>query len=493
MPAFALLLALLLPAAASAQVVISEVMYDVPSASGADDTREWIEIFNAGASSVDLTGWKINDGSNHNLNAPPQNGGVGSLTLASGAYAILADDAFTFLSLYASVSTVIDTSIDLNNTSDTLTLINADGAVSDTVAYTKEMGAAGDGNSVHRMSVASAALAAAAPSPGSGSLAADASGTGSSVSAASSTPAQATPTAAAPVSSYVPPPMPLLFADAGEDREVIVAADVEFEAGAYNRSREAVEAGVRFHWNFGDGTTAEGASVLHHYAYPGRYLVVLEIAENRSAASDRFIVTAAPAALALETLPDGGVAIGNLSGKDLDLSRWVIRSFAREFILPEGTVVLESEALRIPQKTLGFWSGPSAELAYPNGALALRPGEAAQEFVAAPSQSAAAAERLHADPSSSHASVPGFLRFEPEAQPPTAPTGEEDVEEKAEEGERAVAVPSQAAAAAPALSGGGMWFWLAAGIAAAGALAAALARSYSKKEWAIIEEEGESV
>ena len=49
------LAALLVPFVASAQVVISEIMYDVSGEVGADDTREWVEIFNAGSTAQELT------------------------------------------------------------------------------------------------------------------------------------------------------------------------------------------------------------------------------------------------------------------------------------------------------------------------------------------------------------------------------------------------------------------------------------------------------
>ena len=43
--------AALSPCAAFAQVVFTEVMYDLPS--GSDSGREWVEVFNAGAAPVD--------------------------------------------------------------------------------------------------------------------------------------------------------------------------------------------------------------------------------------------------------------------------------------------------------------------------------------------------------------------------------------------------------------------------------------------------------
>src|SRR5438105_3103548 len=58
---------LLLPTATFAQVVISEIMYDAP---GSDSHAEWIELQNTGDSAVDISKWKLNDGSNHVFNQP---------------------------------------------------------------------------------------------------------------------------------------------------------------------------------------------------------------------------------------------------------------------------------------------------------------------------------------------------------------------------------------------------------------------------------------
>ncbi len=42
--------------AAFAEVVISEIMYDV---SGSDTDREWVEVYNNSSSAVDFTSWKL--------------------------------------------------------------------------------------------------------------------------------------------------------------------------------------------------------------------------------------------------------------------------------------------------------------------------------------------------------------------------------------------------------------------------------------------------
>ena len=67
--------------------------------------------------------------------------------------------------------------------------------------------------------------------------------------------------------------------------------------------------------------------------------------------------------------------IENRAGRDLDLSRWIVRQFGSSFTVPEHSVILAGASMFISQKTLGFYSGPSAELDYPNGVLALRAGE----------------------------------------------------------------------------------------------------------------------
>ena len=70
------------PFVVSADILISEIMYDLP---GLDAKREWIEIVNTGSEGVDLTGWKFFEGgTNHRLTVV-----VGSALLPSGAHAVL--------------------------------------------------------------------------------------------------------------------------------------------------------------------------------------------------------------------------------------------------------------------------------------------------------------------------------------------------------------------------------------------------------------------
>lgn len=370
------------PFAVSAQVIISEIMYDLQS--GSDTDREWIEVFNAGGSTVHLTDWKLFEANtNHSITAFS-----GGENLPSGGYAVIADNPAKFLIDSPGYGGLLfDSTFGLNNSGETLAIHTPapDLSESDSVSYQSSWGAAGNGNSLQRNTSGGATFSEVAPAPGTGNLVTqtsndtDTSTTSTTTQTTTTTTSTAqSGTASVPVSSYVAPPEPQIFADAGSDRIVIVAADAIFSGRAYNRKKEIVRDYVRFSWNFGDGSTAEGASVLHHFDYPGRYAVVLNITENMDTVSDQVVITAEPAKLSFTFLSDGSVAIQNLAGRDLDLSNWMIRSLGRQFILPKDSIILSNETLRMGDKTLGFRGGSETELDYPNGALALRVADVGQ-------------------------------------------------------------------------------------------------------------------
>jgi competence ComEA-like helix-hairpin-helix protein len=301
--------------------------------------------------------------------------------------------------------------------------------------------------------------------------------------------ATSTPSTAAltPVSSYVAPPAPKLFADAGEDRTVIVGADTTFLGRAYDWEQEDVDM-VRFLWNFGDGTSAEGPSVIHHYDYPGKYAVTLYIAEQKTSVSDRIVVTAKPAKLAFSAEPDGSAKIQNLAGRDLDLSGWIVRTNARDFVLPEHSVVLAGATMRIAQKTLGVFAGPESALAYPNGAIAFRVGESA--VTPTPAPAAASTQKTAMQP----APRPSAARATPARASAPASTHAPVVEAEVTEDAGPSVGISQAAAAGIVgesdTSGGSVPYWWlgASGMAALAGCAAIAVRRMRKGEWDIVEE-----
>ncbi len=99
-----------------ATVVINEFLPN-PSGPSSEET-EWIELFNTEGSPVILDNWKLDD---------IDGGGASPYTIASGT-AILANG---YLSFEKSV-----TGVGLNNTGDTIRLINVSGTVVDSYAFT---------------------------------------------------------------------------------------------------------------------------------------------------------------------------------------------------------------------------------------------------------------------------------------------------------------------------------------------------------------------
>lgn len=128
-------------------IIINEIMYDL---SGTDTDREWIEIYNTGISSVDLSNWRFKEGGTNHTLIQYQ----GGLSLASGDYAVIVDNPSVFLNDHSGFSgIIIDSSFSLSNTGETLTILEGDlSTVSDEVAYQSSWGGSGTGGSLERKS-----------------------------------------------------------------------------------------------------------------------------------------------------------------------------------------------------------------------------------------------------------------------------------------------------------------------------------------------------
>ena len=508
-PAFGLFV-FFIPMLASAQVVINEIMYNPQ---GSDSGREWVELYNQGQSGVTMVGgtvknsWRIGDSSNHTLTDPAGGVGRGSLVIPADGYLVIASDPNEFISgEYAGGAySVAKASISLTNTGVTVSLLDGNGAVVDAVSYTSAQGASDDGSSLQRQ--ADGSWIAALPTPGAPNSITP------YVAPAPDT-SQSNDTSTAPTtdqlsqakttqvnSSYVPPPTPDLYADAGGDRTVIADADAEFDASAYDKSQNVLDPStVRFSWNFGDGATAEGAAVLHHFTYPGRYAVVLTIAQAKNAVSDELNVTAEPAALSFSLLQDGGTEIQNLAGHDLDLSGWIIRenggTFAAKFILPDHSDILSGSSMNIPAQTLSFHASSSTLLEYPNGTFALSMGESSAPNDPAPAlpQNAAPvpASTTHsvALPTDKH--VVNVIPDVPDPSTSSDDVAPEDTSDaELDPGTTSTSTTLQTAAVASAPGRTYLW-WLGVVTLAGAAGAAIVAAGYfRKREWDVIEESSE--
>ena len=123
-------------------VTINEIMYNPP---GADTDHEWLELYNNDTTDIDITGWCFYEaGINHSLTLIQ-----GSMVIPSGGYAIIADNATTFLDEHQECNcTVIDSAFSLNNSGEYIALKNATLGIIDEVAYNASWGADGNGRTL---------------------------------------------------------------------------------------------------------------------------------------------------------------------------------------------------------------------------------------------------------------------------------------------------------------------------------------------------------
>lgn len=368
-PAFGVLF-LLLARVAYADVTISEIMYDPD---GSDTNREWVEVYNDGASSVDMTSWKfVEADTNHGLTEYS-----GGMTLGAGEYGIIALDAATFAGEYSVSGPVFDASFSLiNSGGETLSLKDVGGNVVFTVSYDPTLGANDDGNSLQKYS---GSWIGADPTPGNANSDADTSGpsddtgggtgdgndddTGgdeSDDSGDSSGSSSSSGGSAEEKKVQVNDEWRLtVYADSYG----IVGAPSLFTTEVENLWGSRVHPG-RYVWNMGDGTTYDGkeyGEVVHTYEYPGDYVIRLDYwrtgaFEKEVSVRHTFTVKATAMSIAGIIKANGNLdaEIKNTSSSEVDMTGWTIVSSLRTYAIPAGTILLPNKTLTFPSRSTHF-------------------------------------------------------------------------------------------------------------------------------------------
>ena len=346
------------PFYAGASLEITEIMYDL---SGTDTNREWIEIYNNGEEGVDVSTWKFfEENMNHNLVASQ-----GDTVLAKGGYAVIADKPEKFLIDWPDFAGIIlDSSFSLKNTGETLTLKDADLNIIDSVSYTSDWGAEGDGNSLQKIG---GEWKAAAPTPGTANEA-------SSGNALENPPIEES---ASPIQEQdigeqmIAATEEKIYADAGADKLAVVGADTEFRGTALGFKKEPLS-NARYLWSFGDMEYREGQNVTHFYKYPGEYIAVLEVSSGYKSASDKIVVKVVENKIKVLEADAKFVKIKNDSSFDINISGWFLRGSGNIFLFPKNSFIKSGATLAISSeltKVLVNETFRTIELLYPNGSL----------------------------------------------------------------------------------------------------------------------------
>lgn len=361
-----LFLLIFFPILANAQIIITEVMYDVE---GTDGGYEWIEVRNTYPDSVDLATYKVFENNvNHKITSESDS------TLPSGSYAIVADNIVKFSELNSAYSGLLfDSAFSLNNTGETVSIYDSGGILEDTFTYTSEMGANGTGNSLQRND---GSIITAAPTMGKENAktavvetddeGTDNSGDGGdnagSTSGTSGSGGSSTHSSQTPLTKLELPPS--LKIGAGREREVTVHSPIDFnlvtEVGKIRQVK----------WSFGDGGQGTGMQTKHIYKFPGEYVVVANASEREASAVSRTKVKVVLPDILVSLHNDKvqHVDIENNGESEINIGEYILVFEGKGQMLSKDTILLPKSKISIATVDMSFIEESASNgLFYPDG------------------------------------------------------------------------------------------------------------------------------
>jgi hypothetical protein len=375
------------PVAVFASVEITEVMYN-PEAS--DSGREWVELQNTGDSSVNLDRWHFReDGTDHRISTTSQGDFTDSPRLPAGEYIILADDPAAVSNDYPNLSAVLNSSFTLVNSGESLSMINPDGVVSDSVNYDTSIGGDDNGNSLQKKNVG---WIAAGPTPASANVSQSSSDMEVNTESESQNSESTDDDSGGTVKILEPKPedsgdeyedaesseesdkpsQDTITVNAGSDIRTIAGVQIHLD-GTVTSSKRSLLAGRDIRWSLGNGDTTEGADTFYTYNHPDQYTATLMAKGPTRTISDEIEVLVSPPKLSIaSTSPgtSGFIQIANDLNHEVNLAGWHLRTAGGVATLPDYTIVPTQDTVTITNKGTGIARVAQAQLLYPDGRVA---------------------------------------------------------------------------------------------------------------------------
>lgn len=309
-----LFLFMILPLSVSADVYITEIAWMGDSDSF---NNEWIEIYNDGTSTVDLSSWSIeaSDGS-------PAFSLFGNIS--SGGYKVFDREQG-------------DYSGALSNSGETLTLYNGSSAVDVVSGGDNWENIGGDNDTKKTPQLTSSGWITDSSTKGYGS--------DSSEDDPEDEEEEVVDTPASNKESFS------VIADIEAISSVVVGMSVEF-VGTNNIEQTS---GIGYRWNFGDGSTGHGPVVHHTFIEPGKYTVSLVARRLGTKEYDSIVIEVKEANLYISKVVtgiNGYIEIVNDTNVEVDLSGWLIKNAIDAFRFPEMSYVAPKSSIRIVSEVL---------------------------------------------------------------------------------------------------------------------------------------------
>jgi hypothetical protein len=385
---------LLGPKFVGAEIMITEVAW-MGTAVSAND--EWLELYNDGASPVNLTGWTITslDGTpNINLSG----------TLPAGAYGLVerTDDT-----TYPGITAVHIFTGAFGNEGENLSLKNG-GVVVQSLSFSGGW-PAGDVATKHTMQWNGATWITGPESAGGPTIATgggddddDTSGdddtdddttgdddTADDDSAGDDDEEEDSGTSTSTNSSAKAGPVRKVYDDMIFEldfpKRAIAGSPVHFKAQALDFDRTPMFQGT-YMFNMGDGTVRtytrgfnkDEEGFFHTYEYPGSYSIKIKYYRTYfdgvdPEVDDTFIIEVGAPTVSITTVhPDGGIEMKNSSANEIDISGWKLKdATGKSFDIPEDTVVLPGKSITLGTKRTKLSPQGGVSLLTPTGVLAV--------------------------------------------------------------------------------------------------------------------------
>ncbi|MDA8597028.1 lamin tail domain-containing protein [Candidatus Pacebacteria bacterium] len=337
---------LLLPTAPlCAAVTINEIAWMGDSDSAND---EWIELYNSGTSAVSLEGWTVHDNMNLSI------GLTGSI--GPGEYAVLerTDDTS------APGSALLIYTGALSNTGAILTLTRSDGAIEDQVSGGENWeNTGGDNVTKETAQYTSSGWTTGTPTPAGANVSyrppaetvqGEDDSVGDSVATIAPVTRRSVPQQKVEEKVSLVLPDHTLTLELTAPTIAYVNQPVQFVMEPTGITESLLQS-VKATWNMGDLSVKHGHEVTYSYAYPGKYIVMIDGEFKRHSASMRHEITILPVAFSITHNSAGDLQIHNDAKYEVDISGYSI--FAGESIVfPPGSRLLPEATVTIPRSRL---------------------------------------------------------------------------------------------------------------------------------------------
>lgn len=331
-----------------AALSFSEIMYDPM---GSDSGREWVEVRNDG-DALSLASYKFfENNTNHSLSSVQ-----GGVTIASGGYAVIADNAVKFLEDNPGFSgQLFDSVFSLSNAGEFISLKDSSGNTIDSVSYSPSLGGSDDGTTLSKLETE---WVRGDPTPGALSVVSTKS---TSTKETAVTPKDSSPSM--DINLFLP-----------EEVLMVAGADKDISVEARNSSLQE-PTNMTYEWSFGDGGFRTGKSVSYHYIEPGIYLAIVEAHNANLFAKGRLKVRVVEPKVRLTSFIKNDRAmlfgIANDSKHEIDMSGWKIGVDTLRYTLPKNTVILPGVEVTLNGLELGMststMNASSSSLYFPSG------------------------------------------------------------------------------------------------------------------------------